>query len=476
LKTTETKRIADLEEEVRQLRSENLRLRQKLFAGESGKIVIVPDSVSPIFEKAERDVTSYFEDCSAQPESGEIIISGERYVLFRSASLSYEFLDIIKELYSNRTTEEATRIGNNFLFDIAHVLGKKDALSFHKKMNLADPLEKLATGPLHFAYTGWANVEILPESVPSPDENYYLKFYHHNSFEAQSWKKAGRKSDIPVCTMSCGYSSGWCEESYGMPLTTVEIECEAMGAEHCTFIMAPPDKIAEHVQAKKPIAHEELDIPVFFEKKYAEDRLRASLLEKEHLLHEVHHRVKNNLQVISSLMNLQLDTIIDEAVKKEFRSSMMRITVLARIHEMIYSDKDFAAVQTEHYFRHVFLSLIQGYSNAQVPVRAEITMDIGEGYIEPDKAIPIGLILNEITEHSFSKAFEKGGIFQLEVTEDAERYYLSVQGNGNQQCAPGAGKEGLSLVPILCEQVEASLDVHESNEGLVYQLSFLKAS
>lgn len=338
--------MADLQDEVERLRAENLRLRQRLFSGDLGKTVQVPDDVAQIFEKAEQNVASYFGEISIQPESGEIIINGERYVLFRSASLSFEFLDIIKELYSNRTIEEATRIGNNFLFDIAHVLGKKDALSFHKKMNLSDPIEKLATGPVHFAFTGWANVEILPESNPSPDENYFLKFRHHNSFEAQSWKKAGRKSDLPVCTMSCGYSSGWCEESFGIPLTTVELECEAMGAEHCTFVMAPPEKIAEQLQAHNASQHDDLDIPVFFEKKYAEDRLRASLSEKDRLLHEVHHRVKNNLQVISSLMNLQLDTIGDELVKKEFRSSMMRITTLARIHEMIYSDKDSSVVQS----------------------------------------------------------------------------------------------------------------------------------
>src|SRR3989344_1654178 len=149
-----------------------------------------------------------------------------------------------------------------------------------------------------------ANVELLPECNPSPDENYFLKFYHHNSFEAQSWKKAGRKSDIPVCTMSCGYSSGWCEESFGLPLTTVELECEAAGAEHCTFIMASPEKIKEYLTAnQKGKTTEQFDVPVFFEKKYAEDRLRASLEQRETLLQEGHHRVKNNLQIVSSCLD-----------------------------------------------------------------------------------------------------------------------------------------------------------------------------
>jgi two-component sensor histidine kinase/predicted hydrocarbon binding protein len=473
LKTTDNKRISDLEAEIERLRSENLRLREKLFSGQPGKTVVVPDAFAPIFEKAERNVESYFADCSIQPENAEIMISGERYVLFRSASLSYEFLDIIKELYSNRPIEEATRIGNNFLFDIAHVLGKKDGLSFHRNMNLVDPIEKLATGPVHFAFTGWANVEILPESNPSPDEHFFLKFYHHNSFEAQAWKKAGRTSDIPVCTMSCGYSSGWCEESYGMPLTTVELECEAMGAEHCTFIMAPPEKIAEHLQAKGMSQHDELAIPVFFEKKYTEDRLRASLEEKERLLHEVHHRVKNNLQVISSLMNLQLDTILDESLKKEFRSSMMRINTMARIHEMIYSDKDLSSIQIEHYFRHLFLSLIQGYSLELFPVKAEVSMEIAEGFLEPDQAIPLGLILHEIAEHSFHHTLQKGGTFRLSLTEDADYYYLDVAGNGYETSIV-SDTDGFSLIPLLCEQVGASLEVERSPEELAYRIAFKK--
>jgi two-component sensor histidine kinase/predicted hydrocarbon binding protein len=476
LKTTQHQRIRDLEKEVELLRSENRRLKEKLFTVDSGKTVIVPDAFTPVFNAVEQTVKDYFDDFSIQPENGEIMISGERYVLFKSSSLSYHFLDIIKELYSNRPIDEATRIGNNFLFDIAHVLGKKDGESFHTKMKLTDPIERLITGPFHFAYTGWANVEIFPESTPTPDENYFLKFHHHNSFEAQSWKKAGRKSDIPVCTMSCGYSSGWCEESVGIPLTTVEIECEAMGAEHCTFIMATPEKIAEHLQSGNAQQHDDFDIPVFFEKKYTEDRLRASLEEKERLLHEIHHRVKNNLQVISSLMNLQMDTIPEESLKKEFRSGIMRINTLARIHEMIYSDKDLSSIQVEHYFRHLFLSLVQGYHSEAFPVQVEISMNIAEGFLEPDKAIPLGLILNEITEHAFEKAFAKGGVFRLELTEDATKYYLFVEGNSQEKCDTAAASEsGFSLIPILCEQVEASLNVQRSEDGLTYRISFDKA-
>lgn len=451
--------IQILQEEIQRLRSENEQLRENLRTDKLRKTVIVPDEFAAIFDNAEKNVSDYFESLSIEPEQGEIIINNERYVLFKSSSLSYEFLDIIKELYSNRPLDEAIRIGNNFLFDIAHVLGKKDASSFHQRMNLVDPVEKLAAGPVHFAYTGWANVEIMPESNPTPDENYFLKFRHHNSFEAQSWKKVGRTSDIPVCTMSCGYSSGWCEESFGLSLTTVELECEAMGADYCTFIMAPPEKIKEYLNAnEKGKSTEQFDVPIFFEKKYAEDRLRASLEQKETLLQEVHHRVKNNLQIVSSLLNLQLDSVKDKATKTEIRSGIMRINTMARIQEMIYSDISLSTLQVEYFFRHLFLSLVQAHNIEFLPIEMEISIEVEDAQLSPDVAISIGLILNEIVGNSFHQLEKTEGKFQLELKEDHESYQLCIVGlvKNNAWDSP-ENAFALSLIDLLCQQADSKL-------------------
>jgi two-component sensor histidine kinase/predicted hydrocarbon binding protein len=474
LKNQDTTQI--LQEEIRLLRLENEQLRARLRTDKLRKTVTVPDEFAAIFDKAEKNVSAYFESISIEPEQGEIIINNERYVLFKSSSLSYEFLDIIKELYSNRPKDEAIRIGNNFLFDIAHVLGKKDALSFHQRMNLVDPVEKLAAGPVHFAYTGWANVEILPESNPSPNENYLLKFRHHNSFEAQSWKKVGRTSDIPVCTMSCGYSSGWCEESFGLSLTTVELECEAMGADHCTFIMAPPEKIKEYLNAnEKGESTEQFDVPVFFEKKYAEDRLRASLEQKETLLQEVHHRVKNNLQIVSSLLNLQLDSVKDKATKLEIRSGIMRINTMARIQEMIYSDISLSTLQVEYFFRHLFLSLVQAHNIEFLPIEMEISIDVEEAQLLPDVAISIGLILNEIVGNSFHQLEKVENKFQLELKEDSKSYQLSVVGlvKNNLWDSP-ENAFALSLIDLLCQQADSKLTIGNKSGFSSYLITIKK--
>ena len=217
--------IASLHERIAILEKENQDLMRRMSFDTIPGMVIVPDQFKEIFDQVEKNVASYFSEAFYSPEHGEIEINGEPYILIRSAALSFEFHDIMRELYKDHVGEEAERIGNNFLFDIGQVLGKKDDKSFHEKMGLIDPVEKLSAGPVHFAYTGWANVEILTGSNPSPDQNFILKYRHHNSFEAQSWNRAKRKSTEPVCIMNCGYSAGWCEESFGIHLTAVEITC-----------------------------------------------------------------------------------------------------------------------------------------------------------------------------------------------------------------------------------------------------------
>lgn len=468
--------IAQLQAENASLRQEINRLKEEMSFSPIANTVVVPEKFKAIFDEAERNVREYFSDVYNSAENGEIVIHDERYILVRSAALSYEFLDIIKEMYRKNGSEEALRIGNNFLFDIGHVLGIKDSRVFHQKMNLTEPIQKLSAGPVHFAFTGWANVEILPESNPTPDEHFFLKYHHHNSWEAQSWIKAGRRSDRPVCIMNCGYSSGWCEESFGMHLTAVEITCEAHGDDHCTFIMAPPNKIQEYLQGEltqKTI--DQYEVPMFFERKVVEDKLRESLQQKETLLKEVHHRVKNNLQIISSLFKLQLNNIEDESLKEIFLTSLNRVNTMAQVHELIYSDKDLASIPIEHYFRHLLTSLTHLYHSKDVEVKMIFDFDLVQGNFDPDKAIPLGLILNEIASNSFKYAFKKGGTFRLSLVEEDGHYLLTIGDNG-----PGLPKDknehtlGLSLITILSEQIDAELKIDSSPDGLIYTIRFSK--
>ncbi len=324
---SDVKKTEELLAKIAKLEQENAMLKRDFSSVSKGDTVSVPDAIKPLFDEAQKIVGEYFRNLKMDPTRGTIEINDQRYVLVRASALSNDFLNTIQHLYSDRGEKEALSIGKNFLFDIAHVIGMNDAKNFHQKMNLVDPIAKLSAGPVHFAYSGWAYVDIKPESTPSPDDNYYLIYNHPFSFEADSWIRSGKKSDTPVCVMNSGYSSGWCEESFGIPLTAVEVTCKAKGDEHCTFIMSPPHKIQEHVNrftsdskyVNKKITY---DIPTFFERKKVEEEMRNARKKaeesdkaKSEFLANMSHEIRTPMNAIIGYVDLMLQ----DKVSREHR-------------------------------------------------------------------------------------------------------------------------------------------------------------
>lgn len=215
------------------------------------KSVKVPKELEEIFSETEVQVKDYFDRLSFSPEDGTISIDGERYILVRAASMSVNFLNFITSMYPVLDDEEAIMASSKLLFDMAKSFGISDAQSFHSATNITDPMIRSSTGPIHFSYTGWSNVEILPGSVGAPDENFYLLYDHPHSFEAESWIKMDKKTDFCTCFMSAGYSSGWCQESFGIPLKAQEIMCRSKGDRACRFIMSQPHRLEEFVEKYK---------------------------------------------------------------------------------------------------------------------------------------------------------------------------------------------------------------------------------
>jgi hypothetical protein len=111
-----------------------------------------------------------------------------------------------------------------------------------------DPIEKLSTGPVHFAYSGWAFVDIYPSSQPSQDNSYFLHYQHPNTFESEIYKQKGMKPDHPICFFSAGYSAGWCSEAFSISVHAREMTCTACGDERCEFIMAPSRRLDEYAR------------------------------------------------------------------------------------------------------------------------------------------------------------------------------------------------------------------------------------
>lgn len=477
---SEKDKILELKAEIKDLKSENQRLQKASLNKDTKPKVKAPKPFKPIFNKAEEIVGEYFRSLKFAPSKGTIEINDERYVLVRASALSYDFLNSFKQLYSDRGEDEAINIAKNILFDISHVLGLEDARNFHKKMKLKDPISKLSAGPIHFAYSGWAFVELLPESKPSPDENCYLKYHHPFSFEADSWLRAGKKSKVPVCIMSAGYSSGWCEESFGIPLTAVEITCRAKGDKHCTFIMAPPNKIGQYLKLdKKKHGDLSVTVPSFLERKTAEEKIKASLTEKEVLVKEVHHRVKNNLQIVSSLLSLQADSINDKQARDKYLESISRIKSMAIIHEQLYRSKNLSKINAEEYFSELVRFISETY-NVNKKVKVELKIKVRDKFIDIDVAIPCGIIINELLSNSFKYAFpgNKVGEVRVElrsVINPKHKCRLIVADNGvgikGKIDFNSPETLGLQLIKSLTEQLDGKLEV-KKDKGTCFTIFF----
>ncbi len=464
--------IAALKKRIQFLEKENELLKKKkdVFFTDK-KTVKVPKNIEPLFDKAAEVVKTYFETFTADPSLSKIEVNGQRYVLMRAESLANDFFKNILNLYSDRPKQEAIKIGRNLLFDFAHLIGIEDAKNFHKKMKLKDPLSKMSAGPIHFAYTGWAFVDILPESKPSPDDNFYLKYHHPYSFEADSWIKSKEKTDFPVCSMNAGYSSGWCEQSFGIELTSVEISCRAKGDKHCTFIMAPPHKIGEYLtqQEQKLKSKKKYDVPLFFERKKTEEKISHTLKEKETLLREIHHRVKNNLQIISSLLKLHADKANDKNFSGLVAESQNRIISMALIHEMLYANSDLSKINLAQYTKSLFEKLQSTYNKGFVKLKLKIPSDF---HYEIDKMIAIGLIMNEAMSNSFKYAFQnKKGEIYISILKNT----LTISDNGtgipDSHLKKTHASFGLQLIDLLAEQLDASITI-KNVKGTTIELKF----
>lgn len=135
----------------------------------------------------------------------------------------------------------------------------------------------------------------------------------------------------------------------------------------------------------------------------AEELIKASLKEKELLLQEIHHRVKNNLQVISSLLNLQSKGIEDRSALELFKESQNRVRSMALIHEKLYRSRDLARIDFAEYVRNLASFLIRSYRSDSGPVRLEV--NARDVFLGIDSAVPCGLIINELISNALKHAF-----------------------------------------------------------------------
>jgi two-component sensor histidine kinase len=209
-----------------------------------------------------------------------------------------------------------------------------------------------------------------------------------------------------------------------------------------------------------------------------EQQLAASLGEKEILLREVHHRVKNNLQIIISLLNLQLGAVGDGGKGAVLQESVNRVQAMSRIHESLYRDEDFSVPQLEQYIDEVISYLVQTYRKENVSLR--VNRSVSFTGFDLDQAVLTGLIINELVSNTVKHAFEgrREGTLSIILSEQDEHITLIVKddGIGMSEGSPGPGDTlGLKLVEALSQQLGGSFSIRE-NGGTECTVRFPAAS
>jgi two-component sensor histidine kinase len=212
------------------------------------------------------------------------------------------------------------------------------------------------------------------------------------------------------------------------------------------------------------------------ERQRAEEQLKASLQEKEMLLKEIHHRVKNNLQVISSLLYLQSKQVVEPETLAMFVDSQNRVRSMALVHEQLYQTEDLTRVNMAEYVRSLASFLFRSYGLSVDRIRLKI--EVADMPLGVNVAVPCGMIINELLSNTLKHAFpgNRRGAIYIGFSTSAEGRYTLVVGDNGIGLPEGLDFRqtrslGLQLVNTLVEQLEGTIRL-DTSEGTQFQIRF----
>lgn len=213
------------------------------------------------------------------------------------------------------------------------------------------------------------------------------------------------------------------------------------------------------------------------QRKASERELRNSLLEKQLLLKEIHHRVKNNLQVIISLLNLQSRYVDDPRILAIISESQHRVKAMALVHEQLYQTRRFAGINIRDYIPSLTGNLMNTFCRPNQKISMDISVD--DIWIPIDIAIPLGLIISELVSNSMKYAFpdSSDGLIRIALTTKDDQCTLVISDDGVGMPEnfdwERAHSLGLRLVRMLLKQIQGTLTLLPSDKGAVFRISFV---
>jgi PAS domain S-box-containing protein len=211
------------------------------------------------------------------------------------------------------------------------------------------------------------------------------------------------------------------------------------------------------------------------ERKNIEIQLKNSLVEKEMLLKEIHHRVKNNLMIISSLLNLQSSYIKDKESQEIFKESQNRAKSMALIHERLYQSTDLKKIDFGDYIESLSSELFNTYVSQNSII--ELKINVEDIFLDINTAIPLGLIVNELITNSLKHAFPEGRKGEIDVNfhkkDDYYEFILMDNGVGFPDTIDYKNTEslGMQIITNLTEQIDGNIELNNEN-GTTFKISF----
>jgi two-component sensor histidine kinase len=210
------------------------------------------------------------------------------------------------------------------------------------------------------------------------------------------------------------------------------------------------------------------------ERKNAEEQLRTSLHEKEILLKEIHHRVKNNMQVVSSLLNMQAYEIQDETMRGLFRESQSRVRSMALVHDRLYRSENMAGIDFAEYLQSMVAELVRGSFREGI----SCTIEADPVRIGIDNAIPCALIVHELVTNSLKHAFQgrSNGAVRIMLRQSVPTEVTIVVQDDGVGFPPDKSfrkctSMGMTLVTSLTEQLRGTIDL-SSGDGCRFAVTF----
>ncbi|HLP96465.1 MAG TPA: sensor histidine kinase [Saprospiraceae bacterium] len=211
-------------------------------------------------------------------------------------------------------------------------------------------------------------------------------------------------------------------------------------------------------------------------------KLRKRNKEKEYLIKEIHHRVKNNLQILSSLLHLQSRQITDDTALDAVREGQNRVDAMGLIHQKLYMGDHVAKVEMKDYLQHFGQNMLESFGVEEGQIHMEY--EVEPLYLDVDTAIPLGLIINELVTNSLKYAFrnkqqaDQPNTIRIRLHKDAKNHlHLEVADNGTGQSAEPSGGTGFgsNLIKMLSKKLKGNLEIQQSAAGYSTRISFEKA-